>query len=101
MKVHVLFSDHITAVCVCVFLYKHICVCMYLYFTKPLLCFQCKNMVDNYLTEIVQMMEKEIDPQMICSLLGLCKGLKDTVQHHQVNSLHRVPLIKVCCYYSL
>ncbi|KAK2154404.1 hypothetical protein LSH36_269g05058 [Paralvinella palmiformis] len=56
---------------------------------------KCKQMVDNYLPELLAMLEKNIDPQMICSLLGMCNGVKDLVQHHPINSLHRVALIKV------
>ena len=63
------------------------------------LCLQCKQMVDNYLPELLAMLEKNIDPQMICSLLGMCNGVKDLVQHHPINSLHRVALIKVCAVY--
>ena len=40
------------------------------------------------------------DPQVICSLLKLCKGLEDKVMHTEVQPrqvLARVPLKKVCC----
>jgi len=59
----------------------------------PVMSKACAAIVDDYMPEVMQMIQAEIDPQTICALLGLCKGLEDTVQHKPI--LHRVPIIKV------
>lgn len=45
---------------------------------------ECKDMVNQYLAEVMSIIESELDPQMVCSLLGLCSGLEDKVQHAQL-----------------
>lgn len=53
---------------------------------------ECKQTIDSYLPEILDMIAADMDPQVVCSLMGLCTGLEDTVNHRPV--IHRVPLVK-------
>jgi len=45
---------------------------------------ECQDMVNQYLAEVISIVESELDPQMVCSLLGLCSGLEDKVRHAQL-----------------
>lgn len=54
---------------------------------------QCKDYVDNDLEEVLDLIASELDPQTVCSLIGLCSGLEDTVQHSP--TINRVPTMKI------
>lgn len=45
---------------------------------------ECKTIVDQFAPEIIELIVSEVDPQMICGLLHLCSGVKDTVKHADV-----------------
>jgi len=32
----------------------------------------CKNFVDEYVPAIIAMLREEVDPEQVCSLMGLC-----------------------------
>lgn len=58
----------------------------------------CKIAVEEFTPELLQMLQLNVDPQVICSLLKLCKGLEDKVMHTEVQprqGLVHVPLKKV------
>lgn len=44
---------------------------------------ECKTMVDNYLPEVLDLISSELDPKTVCSVMRLCPGFKDLVQHIQ------------------
>lgn len=45
---------------------------------------KCKEIADTLITELIQLATSDVDPQMICSLLGVCTGVEDNVQHSPV-----------------
>lgn len=57
----------------------------------------CKIVVTEFTAEVMQMLSENVDPQVICSLLKLCKGLEDKVMHSEIQPRHNlvhVPLKK-------
>lgn len=59
---------------------------------------ECQDMVDNDLPAILDLIVSELDPQMICSVMGLCSGLKDRVQHGSPvvrTSTMKIPALKL------
>jgi len=47
---------------------------------------ECKYVVEFMMDEIIQLVTAEVSPQMICSLLKICSGMSDTVQHSPIQS---------------
>jgi saposin len=45
---------------------------------------ECKQLVTQYVPEIIDLITAQLTPQVVCSLLKLCNGLEDTVQHSNV-----------------
>jgi len=44
----------------------------------------CKTSVTEEFEQLIQMIDSELDPAVICSAMGLCSGFKDKVQHRPV-----------------
>ena len=52
---------------------------------KTLICFfKCQKIVDENLPEIFKLIESKLDPQKVCSAMGLCAAFKDLVHHPEV-----------------
>jgi len=47
---------------------------------------ECKYVVQFMIEEFIQLVVAELDPQMICSLMGICSGLEDSVVHSPISS---------------
>jgi len=41
----------------------------------------CKDIVDNYLPEVLMLVETFSDPETICNALGICSGFRDRATH--------------------
>jgi saposin len=54
---------------------------------------ECKQLVKQYVPEIIDLITSELTPQVVCSLLKLCSGLEDTASHPEI-AFHHVPLQK-------
>lgn len=58
----------------------------------------CKIAVQEFTPELMEMLRQNLDPQVVCSLLKLCKGLQDKVLHFEAvqprQGLVHVPLKK-------
>ena len=46
--------------------------------------FKCQKIVDENLPEIFKLIESKLDPQKVCSAMGLCAKFKDLVHHPEV-----------------
>jgi len=46
---------------------------------------ECKYVVQFMMSEIVDLIAAELDPQMICSLIKICSGMQDTVLHAPIS----------------
>jgi len=51
---------------------------------------QCDTFVETYTDLIIDMLTKDVSPEMICTNLGLCKKTSNIVEHHQVMTQVRV-----------
>lgn len=56
---------------------------------------ECKGVVQFAITEIIELVSAELDPQMLCSLMRICSGLKDTVNHAPVSEPKQTPPTKL------
>ena len=66
-----------------IFQFKHIYV---LHYSAPIRD-ECKEMVDRYTTQLVQMLVSEYTPAQICAQLGLCaKGINANNMNNNVNN---------------
>jgi saposin len=45
---------------------------------------ECKQLVADFVPDIIELITSEMTPQVVCSLLKLCNGLEDTVQHSKI-----------------
>lgn len=45
---------------------------------------KCKKIAEEMIKDLLQLITSEVEPQMICSLLGVCTGLEDNVIHSPV-----------------
>lgn len=45
---------------------------------------KCKKIAEEMIKELLQLISSGMEPQMICSLLGVCSGLEDNVLHSPV-----------------
>jgi len=55
---------------------------------------QCKDAVDTDISELWDLVRADVDPKMICSLIGLCQGFSKQSVKAPTNLLHHVPLNK-------
>jgi len=51
---------------------------------NPTVSADCKAAVETMLDVLFQLVIEELDPQMICGLMGVCSGPQDTVKHSPV-----------------
>lgn len=46
----------------------------------------CKTTVNEEFDELIKMIDSQLDPATVCSAMGLCSGLKDTVKHSPIET---------------
>lgn len=52
----------------------------------------CKIAVQEFTPELMEMLRQNLDPQVVCSLLKLCKGLEDNVMHFEAGQQRPIPV---------
>ena len=61
---------------------------------------QCDTFVETYTDLIIDMLTKDVSPEMICTNLGLCKSTSNVVEHHlvmtQVRNMQKSPYCTLC-----